>query len=50
VFELVVILGHEHLLAWRWRRRRAWISARNWLEINVQVLSATLLKLWVSLV
>jgi hypothetical protein len=48
--ELEVVLGHEHLITRRWRRRRAWISTRNGLEINVQVLSAALLKLCVSLV
>jgi len=48
--ELVVELCNEYLITWSWRRWWARISTRNWLEINVQVLCAALLKLWVSLV
>jgi hypothetical protein len=46
--ELVVILGREDIVAWRWRRWKASFCARNWLEINVQVLGAALLKILIS--
>jgi hypothetical protein len=48
--ELVVVLCNEHVITWSWWRWGARISTRDWLEINVQVLSAPLLNLWVSLV